>query len=125
MMEPGRAWCLHPEACGVRYRWDFRRPYAEYIAASRVEFCTPHTMRHTYISLLARKGVPVAKISAWSGDLLATLEKHYLHVATDGEADTVGDIFGDIVMLDDDQLDDVARDNKLFPWRQVWRRDVF
>ena len=123
LLDKDRYFCLHPEASGVRYRWDPRRPFTEYIAASRVERCTPHTMRHTYISLLARQGVPLASISAWSGDLLATLEKHYIHVKVDPDA--VGGIFGDIEMLNDDQLSEEAINNKLFPWRQVWRRDTF
>jgi hypothetical protein len=42
-------------------------------------------MRHSFISHLANGGVGVAQIAAWSGDKIATLEKHYLHLRADAE----------------------------------------
>lgn len=78
---------LHPSAKGVRYRWDFRRPFTDYMRKHELwkeggsENVSPHTMRHTYITHLAEAGFSVQHMAAWSGDRIRTLETNYLHVA--------------------------------------------
>lgn len=87
---------LHPEAKGLRYRWDFRRPFENYMASKKLwvkngkKNVTPHAMRHTYITNLADKGYSAAQISAWSGDRIRTLETNYLHTsAPEGAVDNL------------------------------------
>lgn len=67
------------------YRYDFRRPFNEYVA-SRGVACTAHTMRRTFASLLVSSGVSIYKISKWLGDEVATVEKAYAHLIA-GDAD--------------------------------------
>ena len=82
-----QAYMLHPDARGDRYRWDFRRPFTEYMIKHGLwrkggrENVSPHTMRHTYITHLAEAGYNVQQMAAWSGDRIKTLETNYLHVA--------------------------------------------
>lgn len=70
---------LHPEVTPGRnrYRWDFRRPYADYMKAHGCDWVTPHIMRHTFASLLASKGVSIFKIAQWLGDDVRVVQKHY------------------------------------------------
>jgi len=82
-----QTYMLHPDAQGLRYRWDFRRPFTEYMKQNKLweeggnENVSPHTMRHSYITHLAEAGYSVQQIAAWSGDRIKTLETNYLHVA--------------------------------------------
>ncbi len=39
------------------YRYDFRKPFMEYMESIEFDWVTPHVMRHTFASLLASKGV--------------------------------------------------------------------
>jgi integrase len=70
---------LHPEVPHGRrrYRWDFRRPWADFMKAEGAEWVTPHIMRHTFASLLASKGKSIFKIARWLGDDLRVVDKHY------------------------------------------------
>lgn len=76
---------LHPENekhGKNRYRYDFTRPFREYMKAQKCEWVTPHTMRHTFASLLASlapdKGSPsIFQIAVWLGDDVRTVQKHY------------------------------------------------
>ena len=70
---------LHPEVPHgkSRYRWDFRRPWKNYIKAQGLGWVTPHVMRHTFASLLASKGVSIYKIALWLGDDVRVVQKHY------------------------------------------------
>ena len=63
-----------------RYRWDFRRPFEEFVAAQKVPWVTPHVMRHTFASLLASRGVSIYKISKWLGDGVEVVQRHYAHL---------------------------------------------
>ena len=45
----------------ARYRWDFRRPFEDFMAAQDVPWVTTHVMRHTFASLLASRGVSIYK----------------------------------------------------------------
>jgi integrase len=70
---------LHPEVPHgkSRYRWDFRRPWNDFMKAQGVEWVTPHVMRHTFASLLASKGKSIYKIANWLGDDVRVVQKHY------------------------------------------------
>ena len=70
---------LHPEIPHgkSRYRWDFRRPWNDFMKAQGTEWVTPHVMRHTFASLLASKGKSIYKISIWLGDDVRVVQKHY------------------------------------------------
>jgi integrase len=59
------------------YRWDFDRPFADYMAAQGCPWVTPHIMRHTFASLLASAGVSIFKIAEWLGDDVRVVQKHY------------------------------------------------
>ena len=60
-----------------RYRYDFRRPWNNFVNAEGVEWVTPHVMRHTFASLLASKGVSIYKVALWLGDDVRVVQKHY------------------------------------------------
>src|SRR6266480_3429843 len=70
---------LHPEVPHgkSRYRWDFRRPWDEYIAEQKCPEVTPHIARHTFASLLASAGVSIYKIAQWLGDDVRVVQQHY------------------------------------------------
>ena len=70
---------LHPEIerGKSRYRWDFRRPWAEYMAQNKCPEVTPHIARHTFASLLASAGVSIYKIAQWLGDDVRVVQQHY------------------------------------------------
>lgn len=70
---------LHPEVVkgAAIYRWDFGRPFSEYMTAQGVPWVTPHIMRHTFASLLASAGVSIFHIAVWLGDGVRVTERHY------------------------------------------------
>lgn len=59
------------------YRYDFDRPFRDYMAAQGCPWVTPHVMRHTFASLLATAGVSIYSISEWLGDGVAVVQRHY------------------------------------------------
>ena len=69
-----------------RYRYDFRRPFAEYMAAHGESWISPHTMRRTFASLHASAGVSIYKIAVWLGDDVRVVQRHYAQLAP-GNAD--------------------------------------
>lgn len=75
-----------------RYRYDFRKPFADYIASygngrrlgtkklakkQDLSWITPHIMRHTFASLHATAGTSIYKIAVWLGDGVDVVQKHY------------------------------------------------
>ena len=63
-------------AAGLRYgAWSFRESGLE----RHAEGITPHTLRHTFGTLLARQDVQLGKIAKLMGDTRETVEAHYLH----------------------------------------------
>jgi integrase len=64
----------------ARYRYDFRKPFAESMKEKGCAWVTPHIMRHTFASLLAIKGVSIFKIAKWLGDDVKVVERHYAHL---------------------------------------------
>jgi len=65
------------------YRYDFRASFTKYMHAQRCERVTPHTMRHTFASLLVSAGESIYKVAVWLGDEVATVQKHYGHLTPD------------------------------------------
>jgi integrase len=60
-----------------RYRYDFASPFHEHCTAQGMEWITPHTMRHTFASLLASRGRSLYKISIWLGDDPRVVDRRY------------------------------------------------
>lgn len=60
-----------------KYRYDFRKPFEDYMKAQGCVWLTPHIMRHTFASLLATSGVSIYKVALWLGDDVKTVQKHY------------------------------------------------
>ncbi len=76
-------------APGVRrnryiYRYDFRRPFEDYMVKHDCDWVTIHTMRRTFASLAASSGTPLYHIAKWLGDDIQTTQRHYAHLAPDG-----------------------------------------
>ena len=70
--------CLHPEACSKRYRWDFRRPFENYVASKGRRDCTIHAMRHSWITAMCNSGNhTTTEVATYSGDGITVVEKHY------------------------------------------------
>jgi integrase len=63
------------------YRYDFHRPYNDYMVAQEMRWATAHVMRHTFASLLVQAGVSIFKVARWMGDGVEVVEKHYAHLA--------------------------------------------
>ena len=64
-----------------KYRYDFHRPYNDYMSAQDLRWVTAHVMRHTFASLLVQAGVSIYKVARWMGDGVEVVEKHYAHLA--------------------------------------------
>ena len=81
-----QAFCIRPEKQPGDwiYRFDDRKMFDGFTSKNCREL-THHVMRHSFISHLANGGVGVAQIAAWSGDKIATLERHYFHLKADAE----------------------------------------
>lgn len=60
-----------------RYRYDFRRPFTDYMTAQGCPWVTPHVMRHSFASILAIEGKSLLKIANWMGDSERVVERHY------------------------------------------------
>jgi integrase len=70
--------CLHPDRCSSPYRWDFRRPFENYVKERGRPECTIHAMRHSWLTILCNSGNhTITEIAAWSGDSIEVIEKHY------------------------------------------------
>lgn len=70
---------LHPENehGKNRYRYDFTRPFRLYMEGQGVSWVTPHTMRHTFASILASADHSIFKIATYLGDEVRVVQKHY------------------------------------------------
>jgi len=64
-----------------RYRYDFRRPFTDYMNTQKLPWVTPHVMRHSFASILASAGVSIFKIAQWLGDDVRVVQRHYAHLA--------------------------------------------
>lgn len=82
-----QAFCLRPKKLKgkAKYRFDFRKLF-EGFAKTHCPELTPHGMRHTFTSIHANNpAVSIAQLSEWTGDRIATLQKHYIHLEADAE----------------------------------------
>jgi hypothetical protein len=69
----------------AKYRFDARKMF-EGFAKKHCPELTAHVMRHTFTSVHANNPrVSIAQLSEWTGDRIATLEKHYIHLEADAE----------------------------------------
>ena len=65
------------------YRYDFRAKFMTFVDKKGLGWVTPHIMRHTFASLLVSAGESIYKVAVWMGDDVATVQKHYGHLAPD------------------------------------------
>jgi site-specific recombinase XerD len=66
-----------------RYRFDFRRSFADYMKAEGVEWISPHVMRHSFASICASKGIDIYRIATWLGDDVRVVQRHYAKLRPD------------------------------------------
>ena len=64
-----------------RYRYDFIRPFREYMTAQGFGWLTPHGMRHSFACNLVNGGVPIFHVAEWLGDGVAVVQRHYARLA--------------------------------------------
>ena len=69
----------------ARYRYDFRRPFKDFMTAQQLSWVTPHVMRHSFASALKTAGKSIAKIADWLGDTERVTERNYAHLLPDDE----------------------------------------
>lgn len=80
---------IAPEIRGGRYkyRWEFKRRWKSYVESQGLPEVTPHTMRHTFVTLLLSAPPEVRPsllhLERWTGDDVATLKKSYAHLIED------------------------------------------
>ena len=87
-LRKGDEWVLRPEVKKgkFRYRWDFRRPYTDFMQAHDLRWVTPHIMRHSFASNLATAGVSIFKVAEWLGDDVRVVQRTYAKLApADGD----------------------------------------
>lgn len=66
-----------------RYRYDFRRPFFDYMRDQGVAWISPHVMRHSFASICAMKGVDIYRIATWLGDDVRVVQRHYAKLRPD------------------------------------------
>ena len=66
-----------------RYRYDFRRPFTDFMRGQKLPWVTPHVMRHSFASILKGAGESIAKIADWLGDTERVTERNYAHLKPD------------------------------------------
>lgn len=64
-----------------RIRYEPKRAFKTVMKAAGVEWCTPHTLRHTFASQLVQAGVSLYKVSKWLGHADITTTQIYAHLA--------------------------------------------
>lgn len=76
-----RDYCLAPSVRrgAYKYRYDFRRPFEDYVRSQNLSKVTPHVMRHTFATHLARQGKPITQLAGYLGDSVKTTLRHYAH----------------------------------------------
>lgn len=66
-----------------RYRFDFRRAFADFMKAQSVPWISPHVMRHSFASICASKGIDIYRIATWLGDDVRVVQRHYAKLRPD------------------------------------------
>lgn len=73
-----------------RYRYDFRKPFAEFMKAQKMKI-TAHDMRRSFVSnKLIENGALLPKLAKWTGDDVRTMMDHYAHLLADDDDIDVG-----------------------------------
>lgn len=70
-----------------KYRWDWKRAWDTYMRDQKMEWVTPHVMRHTFVTLLL-SGDPARRpsllhIARWTGTGVDVLMRTYAHLLDD------------------------------------------
>ena len=68
-----------------RYRYEFKRAFNTVLRMTKLEWVTPHILRHTFASQLAIAGVSLYKISKWLGHSDVKTTQIYAHLQTHDE----------------------------------------
>jgi len=68
-----------------KYRFEFKKSFQNVAAEAGVEWCTPHTLRHTFASQLVMAGVSIYKVSKWLGHSDVRTTTIYSHLAPSDE----------------------------------------
>jgi len=64
-----------------RVRYESKRAFAFVMKVAKVEWCTPHVLRHTFASQLVQAGVSLYKVSQWLGHSDTRTTQIYAHLA--------------------------------------------
>lgn len=80
---------VHPEKQprAGRRRWDFRRTYRTALATAGVDPIPFHSLRRTFATRAAEKGVPLSKIRLWLGHFSLTVTQRYIQHGDGWDAD--------------------------------------
>ncbi len=76
ILAPGNA-----PVAGRQYRVRGQRAFEAVTCKAGVPWCTPHTLRHTFASRLAQRGVSLFKIQTWLGHSDSSTTQIYAHLA--------------------------------------------
>ena len=68
-----------------RYRYEFKKLFKKVVTVAKLEWVTPHVLRHTFGSQLAMAGVSIYKISQWMGHSHVETTKIYAHLQKQDE----------------------------------------
>lgn len=72
---------LFEKANGTKeYHYYFRKMFDRIRRETGLNWVTPHTMRHTFASLLAQEGVPLYSITSWMGHSHSRVTELYAHL---------------------------------------------
>lgn len=67
----------------ARYRYDIRRPFRDFMKTQKLEWVTPHVMRHSFASILKSEGESIPKIAEWLGNSERVTERTYAWLKPD------------------------------------------
>ena len=109
----GKPGSMHLFLRGNGKRWaksEQQRPLSAACEAARIDPAVNfHSLRHTYASRLAMRGVPLAVIAKQLGHAdTRMVERHYGHLAPSYVADTVRAAFGSLGLLEPSNLVPIA-----------------
>ncbi len=93
-MEP-EGYLINPEKLGVgkwRIRYEGKKALAAIPKAADAEWCTAHTLRHSFARQLVIAGVSLYKVSQWLGHSSQFMTEHYGHYIQPDSATL--DLFG-------------------------------
>ena len=75
------------EAGKAEYRWEWKHRWETFMRQQGCPWVTPHTMRHTWFTLLLSKPSHLQpstlQLSRWSGDSAGVIERSYAHLIED------------------------------------------